>query len=75
MIAHPYLLMLQVAQHHDDLIAEATRHKLLNMARESRRAARNRNVGRHTAQAERAEMSLVAGNLATCDPHVVGSAR
>jgi hypothetical protein len=66
---HPYFMFEHVKVRQDELYAQAERSRLLKSARAARRAARAESAP------PRASRSPLASTLASCDPHVAGSAR
>jgi hypothetical protein len=66
---YPDLLNVLVKSHQDQLLAEADRFRLLKIAKRRNRSMKSE--GRKKSPG----VSARAGTLATCGPHVAGSAR
>jgi hypothetical protein len=86
MLTHPDLINYQIKSRRDGLIAEAEHYRLLKLARQWRDACRvtasDRKAARRDADriastlpVAAASASVLAGTLAACGQHAVGSAR
>jgi hypothetical protein len=71
MFTHPDLVWDQTRQHHQELIAEADRYRLLTSARRARRARRADGDPAGNAGAR----GRPAGNLASCPPRAAAPAQ